>query len=73
MTTRLELTVLNHYRAYVQVFLEAELESISSHGLQNLIIKLINGKQHLWDQNYSLLKMELETLCSNLNVQLKRG
>jgi hypothetical protein len=43
--TRHEPTVLNFYGAYAQVFSEADLEFMSSHGPQDLAIKLLYGKQ----------------------------
>jgi hypothetical protein len=43
--TRHEPTVLERYRFYTQVFLEADLESLPSHSPQNLAIKLLDGKQ----------------------------
>ncbi len=45
MATGPELTVLESYRAFAQVVLEADSEPMPSHGLQDLAIELLDGKQ----------------------------
>ncbi len=47
MATGLVLTVLKLYRAYAQVFSEADPESMPSHDSQVQAIELLNGKQSL--------------------------
>ncbi len=44
-----ERTVPEPYQAYVQVFSEADSESMPSQGPQNLAIKLRDGKEPPWD------------------------
>jgi hypothetical protein len=66
-------TVPEPYRAYAQVFSAADSESMSSHCPQDLAIELLNGKQPPWGPIYNLSKKELDTLCSYLEVKLKRG
>jgi hypothetical protein len=73
MATRPELTVPEPYRAYAQVFSEADSESMPSHSPQDLAIELLNGKQPPWGPIYNLSEKELNTLCSYHEVQLKRG
>jgi hypothetical protein len=73
MATGPEFTVSEPYRAYMQVFSEADSQSKPSHSPQDLAIKLLDGKQPLWGPIYSLSEKELDTLCSYLEVQLKRG
>ncbi len=73
MATGPEPTVPEPYRAYAQVFSEADLESMPSHGPQDLAIELLDGKQPPWGPNYNLSEKELDTLRSYLEVQLKRG
>jgi hypothetical protein len=73
MATVPEPTVPEPYRAYMQVFSEADSESVPSHGLQDLAIKHLNGKQSLWGPIYHMSKKELDTLYSYLMVQLKQG
>jgi hypothetical protein len=48
MATRPEPTVLQPYWAYMQVFSEADLESMLSHGPHDLAIKLLNSKLLQW-------------------------
>jgi hypothetical protein len=73
MATGPEPTVPEPYRAYAQLFSEADSESMPSHGPQDLAIELLNGKQPPWGPIYNLSEKELDTLCSYLEVQLKRG
>jgi hypothetical protein len=73
MATGSEPTVLEAYRAYAGVFSEADSESMPSHGSQDLAIELLDGKQPPWGPVYNLSEKELDTLCSYLKVQLKRG
>jgi hypothetical protein len=73
MATGPELTVPEPYRAYAQVFLEADSESMPSHGPHDLAIELTDGKQLPWGPIYNLSAKELDTLRSYLNVQLKWG
>ncbi len=73
MATGPERTVPEPYRAYAQVFSEADSESMPSHGLQDLAIELLDGKQLPWGPIYNLSEKELDTLRSYLEVQLKRG
>jgi hypothetical protein len=73
MATGPEPTVPEPYRAYAQVFSEADSESMPSHGLQDLAIELLDGKQRPRGPIYNLSEKELDTLRSYLEVQLKRG
>ncbi len=73
MATGLKPTVLESDKAYVQVFLEADSESMPSCSPQNLAIELLNSKQPPWGPIYNLFEKELDTLRSYLEVQLKRG
>jgi hypothetical protein len=73
MATRPEPTVPEAYRAYARVFSEVDSESMPSHGPQDLAIELLDGKQPPWGPIYNLSEKELDTLCSYLEVQLKRG
>jgi hypothetical protein len=73
MATRPKSTTLEPYRAYGQVFSRADTESMPSHGPQDLVIKLHKGKQPPCGPIYKLSEKELDTLCSYLEVQLKRG
>ncbi len=73
MATGPERTVPDPYRAYVQVFSEADSESMPSHGPQHLAIELLDGKQPPWGPTYNLSEQELDTLRSYLEVQLKCG
>jgi hypothetical protein len=73
MATGPELTGLELYKAYVQVFLEADSESMPSRGSQDLAIKLLDSKQPPWGPIYNLSKKELDTFYSYLEVQLKQG
>jgi hypothetical protein len=73
MATRPEPTILEPYRAYGQVFSEADLESMPSHGSQDLAIELLDGKPPPWGPIYNLFEKELDTLRSYLEVKLKRG
>jgi hypothetical protein len=73
MATGPEPTVLEPYRAYAQVFSEADSESMPSHGPQDLAIELHDGKQPPWGPIYNLSEKVLDTLRSYLAVQLKRG
>ncbi len=70
MSTGRELTVPEPYWANEQVFLEADSESMPSHGLQDLAIKLLNGKQPPWGSIYNLSEIGLDTLRSYLDSQL---
>jgi hypothetical protein len=54
MATWPEPTVPQPYRAYVQVFLEADSESMPSHGPQDLAVELLDGKQQQWGPIYNL-------------------
>ncbi len=47
MATGLEQTVPETYRDYAQVFPEADSEFMPNHGLYDLAIDLLNGKQLL--------------------------
>jgi hypothetical protein len=49
-----EPTVLELYRAYLQLFSKADLELMHSHSLQDLVIEIINDKQQLWGLIYNL-------------------
>jgi hypothetical protein len=73
MATGSEPTVMEPYRAYAKVFFEANLESMPSHGPQDLVIKLLDSKQPPWGSNYNLSQKEMGTPHSYLKVQLKRG
>jgi hypothetical protein len=73
MATGPEPTVPEPYRAYAQVFSEADSESMPSHGLQDLAIELLDGKQPPWGPIYNLSKKELDTLRSYLEVQHMRS
>jgi hypothetical protein len=73
MATGPERTVPEPYQAYAQVFSKADSESMPSHGLQDLAIELLTGKQPPWGPIYNLSEKELDTLRSYLEVQLKRG
>jgi hypothetical protein len=73
MATGPERTVLGRYRSYVQVFSEADSESMPSHSPQDLAIELLDGKQPPWGPIYNLSEIELDTLRSFLEVQLKCG
>jgi hypothetical protein len=73
MATGPEPTVLDAYKAYARVFLEANSESMPSHGPQDLAIELLDGKQPLWGSIYNLSEKELATLRDYLETQLKRG
>jgi hypothetical protein len=44
---------------------------MSSHGLHNLAVLLLNGKQPPWGLIYKLFDNELETLCYYLEVKLR--
>ncbi len=44
-----------------------------SHGPQNLEIELLNGKQPPRGPIHYLYEMELDTIRSNLKIQLRRG
>jgi hypothetical protein len=68
-----EPTVPEPYRAFAQVLLEADSESMPSHGPQDLAIELIDSKQPPWGPIYNLSEKELDTLRSYLEVQLRRG
>jgi hypothetical protein len=63
-----EPTVPETYRAYVQVFSEADSKFMPCHGPQNLAIELHRGKQPQWGPIYNLSEKELETLHSYLEV-----
>jgi hypothetical protein len=73
MDTRPEPTVPEPYRVYAEGFSETDSETMPSHGLLDLAIKLLNGKQPLWGPIYNLSEKELDTLRSYLDIQLKRG
>jgi hypothetical protein len=73
MATGPEWTVPEPYRAYAQVFWEADSESMPSHGPHDLAIELLNSKQLPWGPIYSLSEKELDTLRSYLEVQLQYG
>jgi hypothetical protein len=45
MATGHEPTVPVPYKGYAEVILESDLESMPSHGLQDLAIELLNSKQ----------------------------
>ncbi len=47
-------TVPDAYKAYAGVFLEADSELMPSHGLQDLLIKLLDSKQPLWGSLYNI-------------------
>jgi hypothetical protein len=68
-----EPTVPKPYRAYAQEFSKADSEYMPSHSPQDLVIQLLDGKQLPWGPIYDLSKKKLDTLCSYLEVQLKRG
>jgi hypothetical protein len=53
--------------------LEAESESMPSHGPQDLAIELLDSKLPLWGPIYNLSEKELDTLRSYLEVQLNEG
>ncbi len=63
-----EPTVSELYRAYAQVFLEADSESMSIVGLRDLAMKFVDSKQLPWGPIFNLSKKELDTLCSYLEV-----
>ncbi len=71
MATEPELNVPQPYRAYMQVFLEADSQYMLYHGSHDQAIELTNGKQLLSGPIYNLSEMELDTLCSYHKVQLK--
>ncbi len=73
MTTGLELTVPDTYKAYAQVFSKADWESMPSHSSQDLLIELLNGKQPPWGPIYNLFKNQFATPQVNLKTQLRRG
>jgi hypothetical protein len=66
MATGPERTVPDAYKAYAGVFSEADFELLPTHGLQDLLTELLDGKQLLWDPIYNLSQRELETLRSYL-------
>jgi hypothetical protein len=59
-----EQTVLKPYMAYGQVISKADLESMPSHGSEDLAIELLKSKQSSSGPIYNLSKKELDTLCS---------
>jgi hypothetical protein len=67
-----EPTVSEPFRAYAQVFFEADSESMPSRSPQDLAIKLLNSKQLPWGPIYNLIEKELKTLASYPEVQPKR-
>ncbi len=54
MATGPELTVPYAYKAYAQVFSKADLESMPSHGHQDLAIELLDSKQLSWGPIHNL-------------------
>jgi hypothetical protein len=73
IATRPEPSFPEPYRLKAHVLFKANLKSMPSHGPQDLAIELINSKQLPWHPIYNLSKKKLNTLCSYLKVQLKRG
>jgi hypothetical protein len=73
MATGPELSVPEAYRAYAGVFCKVDSKSIPSHSPQDLAAELLDGKQPPWGLIYNLSKMELNTLHSRLEAQLKPG
>jgi hypothetical protein len=73
MATGPEPTVPDAYKAYARVFSEADSESMSNHGPQDLRIELRDGKQPPWGPIYNISKKELATLRDYLETQLQRG
>jgi hypothetical protein len=57
-----ELTVLEPHKFNLQVFSEANSESIPNHGLQDLAIEHFNSKQPPCGPIYNLSKKELDAL-----------
>ncbi len=54
MATRPEFNILEAYRAYAQVFYEADSESMPSHSPQDLAIELHDGKDLLCGPIYNM-------------------
>ncbi len=73
MATGPEQTVWDPYWADLQGFSKADSKSTPSHGPQDLVIELLDGKQPPWGPIYNLSEKELNTLRSYLEDQLKRG
>jgi hypothetical protein len=73
MPTKPQPAIPKPYRAYGQVVSEKDLESMPSHGPQDLAIELINLEQSLWYPIYNLSENEIDTLRSYLKVQLKQA
>jgi hypothetical protein len=73
MATGPELTGPDAYKAYTQVYLGADTESLPSHGPQDLALELFTSEKPLWDLIYNVSEKKLDTLHSYLDVQLKRG
>ncbi len=73
MATGPEPTVPDAYKAYARVFSEANLESLPSHGPQDLVMELLDGKQLLWGPTYNHSEKELATLRDYLEMQLMRS
>ncbi len=71
MATRPECTIPELYKAYAQIILEADSESMHSHGPQNIAIELLNSKQPPWGWFYNISENKLDSLSSYLEVQLK--
>jgi hypothetical protein len=73
MAIGLETSVLEPNWAYAQVFSEADLDTLPSHGSQDLAIVFLNGKQLPQGPIYNTSKKKLETLKSYFKIQLKRS
>ncbi len=68
-----ECTFPEAYKVYPGVFSEADSKLLSTHGLEDLSIELLDGKQQPWGPIHSSSRNELDTLHFHLETQLKRG
>ena len=61
------------YKDYADVFDEKEAGLLPDHGLYELAIELIKGKQPPFSPLYNLLEAELKVLREYLDKNLQRG
>jgi len=66
-------TLLEAYKDYTDVFNEKEAGLLPDHGLHELAIELMKGKQPPFGPLYNLLKAELKVLREYLDKNLQRG